>query len=124
MNDSINTPAQAASKKNSGALFVSRFFFGAAIVGLAVALFSPALKTQDGTNRQPKGQLKADAKTLLATVRYVFQAEADFDRPAPRVYAISSNCLPHADNRWFEGLTSISNQSTHFELFSNLPAQT
>lgn len=124
MKDSINAPALAAGKKNSGALLLLRFFFGVAILSVVVALFLPALKTKDGINRLPKGQLKADARTMLATVRYVFQMEANFDKPVPRVYASSPNYLQPADSHSFEGFTSISNQSTHFELFSNLPAQT
>lgn len=102
-----------------------RFALVLACLGLGAGLLLPAAKNPAGKYPpMPKGQLQADARTLVATVHYLFEPESNFaNRPAQ----IQSNSPSFAQltNNWpLEMSAGISNQPPHLGASSNPPAQT
>jgi|ERR1017187_637688 hypothetical protein len=106
-------------------LFYFRFAAALALLCLGAALLLPAIKNAVGNNHPtPKGQLQADARTLLATVHYLFEAESDFEKNPSLFNGSSPSFVQRINGRSFEKPNVFYNQTTHFNYSSNPPAQT
>jgi hypothetical protein len=62
------------------------------LLGLGAALLPPPVKNEAGNNfRRPAGQLKADARTVVAALRYLFEPDSDL-----AICLAGTNCSPIA----------------------------
>ncbi len=101
-----------------------RFAAVVACLCLGGALFLPTFINATGRHHVPKGQLLADARTLVATVHYLFQAESDFEtKPAPLKEPALSQ-VPPTDNVFLETSAGISNPIVPLDASASRQAQT
>src|SRR5688572_18445413 len=62
------------------------------LLALGAALLLPPVKNETGNNfRRPAGQLKADARTVVAALRYLFEPDPDLV-----ICMAGTNCSPIA----------------------------
>jgi len=105
--------------------FYLRFAAVLAILCLGLALILPAIRNRVGYNHpMPKRQLQADARTLLSTVHYLFEAEADFAKIPSRVNGSVPSLVQRANGRALEKSSVFYDPTTRFNFSSNPPAQT
>ena len=105
--------------------FFLRFAALLAILCLGLAMILPAIRNRVGSNHpMPKRQLQADARTLLATVHYLFEAEADLAKIPSRVNGSVPSLVQRANGRALDKSSVFYDQTTRFNFSSNPPART
>jgi hypothetical protein len=92
-------------------------------LGLGVALFAPVIKsTWSGGHAAPKGQLRADWRTLCATARFLLQPTADNPPNVARFPDGLPMLAQGTNNRPMGFITGSSNQLWRCDKSSNSPA--
>jgi len=107
----------------SVARFIFRFAALLVCLCLGFGLFFPAIKHATATNqRVPRGQLKADLRTLAAGVHYLFETEDDIRTNPFQPRTNAHDLIELTNNRWIEMSVGVSNQSSRVLSSSNSPA--
>lgn len=102
--------------------FYAKFAISLACLCIGIGLLLPVLKSRSaGGHPMPAGQLQADLRTMVATARYLCQAESDFEN-SPAWFCASSPLLAQRTNSAPFGMPGGSNQTAVFNSSSNRPA--
>ena len=124
----MQTPSdvQKTAKRNPkfGPPFYFRFALVLACLCLGMGLLLPAIKHAAlHGHPMPPGQLQADARTLIATVHYLFAAESDFKMNPARFPGGSQNFVQRTNSQSSEMFNGYSDRTTRFDFSSNPPVQ-
>ena len=102
-----------------------KLFAFLACLCVATGLFLPAIKTSLRHHHAlPAGQLRADARTIIAGVRYLFTPETDRVKVATRYYDNLATLGQPSNSRTLEVFPAFSDQTKALPKAStNPPAQ-
>lgn len=124
MNTQLNF--QRTKTRSPKRLFNFRFAAVLASVCLGVGLLLPVIKSRTANHhRMPRGEFLADARTMVAAVRYLLDSEPDIERnPGPFAGSPTAS-IQRPPGRTLEMSDSSCNQTaTPAVASTNLPAQT
>lgn len=116
-------PRSLQRRPNSIARCCSRFATVLACLGLGLGLLAPVFKSAHRNGHPvPRGQLRADLRTLVATVRYLVQSESEVRMKPAGLDGATPMLAQGTNNRPFEMFPGFSNQLWRCEGSSNSPA--
>src|SRR5258706_9624930 len=83
-----------------------------ALLGFGVGLLLQPARTESGKRfRMPAGQLQADARTLVAAVRYLLATESDIQIAPAAISGSAADLTIQAPVRPFDTFAYLSNQT-------------